>query len=136
MALSRAQLMPVSPVLTEHAGTIQPVGMIADQVFPPLMKVGAEKGQIKYYSYTNMTVPDDAQRAIGQEANRVATPEPSYADYTANVYAEKDLVTQRELDMASAGGNDPMELKFVTNKNLVNKVQLYREKNLADKLNT
>lgn len=137
MGLSQAQLTgSVNPVLTEHAQRLRPVGFIADEVFPKLNKLGIEKGQIQVWDETNLEVPDDTQRAIGGEASTAKDPEPTYKSYTTARHSRKILLTQRELDIYEKSGQDPEMLKMAKTGKLVDQLNLIREKNLADKLNT
>jgi len=128
--------MPVTPVLDEVAQRYSPKGFIADIVFPPLNKLGAETGQFAVWDSNNMKIPDDAVRAVNGEAKSIVSPEPSYVSYTTITEALKDVVGQREMSMADAGGLGGDKLRFAKTKKLVDQLMLIKELKLATKLTT
>lgn len=134
--LSHAQLAQNDPICTELAQRIAPKGLIADIVAPPYYKLGAEQGKILVWDETNLTVPDDAVRAIGGLASTDRDPEPSYRSYTTLTYSRKALITQRELDIWGAASGDPEQLRMAKTRKVANKMALLREKALADKMNS
>ena len=135
MPLSKAELTAGnSLVLSEHARRLPAYGMIAEQVFPRLLKPGMEQGSLRVYDKSNLWVPDDHGRPVGGPARRVDDHELTYVDWTAIVYALDIVATQRELDIWVQNGNLADELLTGKIRKIVDKMNLGREKNLADKL--
>jgi hypothetical protein len=135
MGLSQAQLGPVDPVMSEHSARIEPVGFIADDIFPPMFKA-EEKGQIQVWDRTNLLVPDDSDRAIGAEAKQPKDPEPSYKSYQVSTKAQKLPLTSRELRIAEKQGANAEQVRLAKVSKITKQLMLQREKHLADKLNT
>jgi hypothetical protein len=136
MGLSQAQLGPVDPVLTEHAARSRPTGYIADEVFPPI-SIPNETGQIQIWDKSNMyTAGTDALRAIGAVAKEPVDPEPSYVDYTCLTFAERLLITQRELRKAGAQGAGAERVRFAKVAKITDQLMLHRELDLSTKLNS
>lgn len=134
--LSRTQLTPVDPVLTEHAQRYAPTGLVCDQVFPVLSKIGVENGQIEVWDKSNMLLVDDTQRAIGGEASRARDPEPSYVAYKTKTHARKILLTPREMELYAASGGDSDRLRMMKTRKVVDQLMSKKEYDLAVKLTT
>lgn len=125
----------IQPVLTQHARYMRPKGYIADIIFPPLSRLGVEKGQIEVWDSSNMQVPSDAERGIGEEASVGVDQEPTYKDYSTRTVARKRLVTSREVNNYGAQtGIAEDRIRMTRTKQTVDELALEREVNLSTKL--
>ena len=125
----------IQPVLTQHARYMRPKGYIADKLFPPLSRPGVEDGQIEVWDSSNMEVPDDADRAVGQESSRGQDQAPTYKSYKTRTVSRKRLLTSREVrNYGAQTGIGEDRLRKTRTNATIDELALEREVNLATKL--
>lgn len=98
--------------------------MIADQVLPVLP---VKKESDFYYTYTRNWRLPQSKRALGAEANEVDW-NVSTDTYACEEYALKDFIPDR----LRANADKPLNMDVDTTENLVELIQLGREKRVAD----
>jgi hypothetical protein len=114
---------------------MRPVGLIADTVFPPLLREGVEQGQVEFWDGSNLEVPADGERGIGEEASKGTDQEPTYKTYKTKTVARKRLITSREVkNYGAQTGIAEDRLRKTRVNATVDELALIKEVDLATKL--